>query len=187
MSERTVDRTVPPLGGKGYWDEILYVRKWLQSTGVSFDYFERQKMELTEQLGQAPTPADVLWTILQRWVEGSRATGDLETLENAYHQMATFLYGEGRDFFAALGESHRAGLMVAREQGFREVEIRARRRLDIDTKTFVNVACAVCVEWQGRVLTIDDALEQMPLPNRQCTHEEIVGAPGWCQCLYLPR
>ena len=186
MSERSVDRTVPVFGGKEEWDEILYVRKWLTSMGVPFEHFESLKMELTQQLRRPPTAGDVIFTILQQWVEACKSTGDLDQLTNAYYQMAQFLHEEGGDFFPAMKESRRAGLMGAKERGLStKVEIRATSRHDLSTEGRVLLSCPACSQWDGRVLTIDQALDQMPLPNRQCTHEAVGDAPGWCRCMYL--
>ena len=48
-------------------------------------------------------------------------------------------------------------------------------------------ACGACSELADKVYTIDEALEEMPLPCKSCTTSASgEAAAGWCQCEYLP-
>jgi hypothetical protein len=46
--------------------------------------------------------------------------------------------------------------------------------------------CRTCIDLMGKVLTIEDALERMPLPSKECAHGNKDGKPGWCRCGYVP-
>ena len=43
-------------------------------------------------------------------------------------------------------------------------------------------ACPACQDLIGRIYTIDQALEQMPLPCANCTTSTFHGLPGYCRC-----
>ena len=40
-------------------------------------------------------------------------------------------------------------------------------------------SCTACRELGGKRFTVDEALEQMPLPVKDCDNED-----GWCMCYY---
>lgn len=44
-----------------------------------------------------------------------------------------------------------------------------------------NSSCSKCSELNGKIFTIDEALEQMPIPVRNCDN-----VYGYCRCLYFP-
>ena len=45
--------------------------------------------------------------------------------------------------------------------------------------------CLECIDIMGKVLTIDDALKEMPLPVKECTFKLHGKIPGWCRCRYV--
>jgi uncharacterized Zn finger protein (UPF0148 family) len=46
--------------------------------------------------------------------------------------------------------------------------------------------CHVCSDAHGTRLTVDEALQEMPLPHAGCTCEGLSGRPGYCRCEYYP-
>lgn len=46
--------------------------------------------------------------------------------------------------------------------------------------------CLECAALNGKIFTIEKALEKMPIPHEKCTHELKKGKIGWCRCEYLP-
>ena len=47
-------------------------------------------------------------------------------------------------------------------------------------------SCEGCQKLNGRMLTIDEALREKPIPYQNCSHEIEKGKPGWCLCHYQP-
>lgn len=47
-------------------------------------------------------------------------------------------------------------------------------------------SCPECKKLEGKILTIEQALSQMPIPCNNCTFELEDGKPGWCRCTYIP-
>lgn len=45
--------------------------------------------------------------------------------------------------------------------------------------------CQACIDIMGKVLTIDDALKEMPIPVNECTFKLHSKVPGWCRCRYV--
>lgn len=102
--------------------------------------------------------------------------GRRKRIESVSRDRALSFYRQGRDFLPALQEIARRDLMRYKLSGIAErVEILASQD-----------SCQSCLQLTGRVLMVDEALEQMPIPNKQCTFELSKGKPGWCRCIYLP-
>jgi len=46
--------------------------------------------------------------------------------------------------------------------------------------------CEACQELDGKVFTIDEALKEMPIPNKECTFQLHGKIPRYCRCTYVP-
>ena len=46
-------------------------------------------------------------------------------------------------------------------------------------------SCIACAKQNGRILTITEALKEMPLPHKGCNFELFKGATPFCRCCYL--
>jgi hypothetical protein len=149
----------------------------LQGTSIfevsEADFF-RERDELAERFGTHPASGDVLWSLYNRLAHDFAIRGKLPP-SFLYFLMAHFLYDEGREFRHVLRQSHEMELRQLREQPFsKKVQILASE-----------ASCEACQKLGGKVFTVDEALEQMPLPCEDCTFELNPGKPGWCRCLYL--
>ena len=91
--------------------------------------------------------------------------------------MAHLLFEEGRDHYNLALESRKAKLMAYRQSDISRVRI----------LTAGDKACPECKVFEGRKLSIDEALQEMPIPVRHCTKwkdENEYG--GLCRCIYSP-
>jgi hypothetical protein len=149
--------------------------KGSEGPGIGQADFLKERQKLAQQLGTEPESGDVAWSlcqgILHRFTRAGRPPPSPLSFE-----MALLLYGQGRDFLELLQQSARTTLTQYAGWGVAErVEIRA-----------IPDACDFCRRLSGRVLTIEDALDQMRIPCRECSFELSPGKPGWCRCSYVP-
>ena len=162
------------------WKQLHFRRKWLgmlQQYGIVDEDFDAHRKKLRERLGQEPSEADVVWSLFHEALGGSMKSGDLQALKMLYLEMALFLCEEGRDFFHLLQQSRRMELTHYKQSGFVN---------NVQILTAGDASCETCQQLQGKVLTLDEALEQMPIPCKECTSELRQGRPGWCRCCYAP-
>jgi hypothetical protein len=80
----------------------------------------------------------------------------------------------GMDPRPVLGEMHRTELGIYKDLGFERVSIVCKKD-----------ACPACKKNDGVVITIEDALEKMPLPHKNCTRLSQPKASPYCRCRYF--
>ncbi len=135
---------------------------WARQLDIDPADFRHKRRQLAKTLGIEAPLSDVMWSILQE-------RGDT-------FSMALFSYQVGKDYSSLLEESARRELMRYKDWGSpARVEILAAAN-----------SCECCRAQNGSLLTVDEALKTMPLPNKSCTYELAPGRPGWCRCTYLP-
>jgi hypothetical protein len=161
------------------WQRIHSRKKWMQSLaqyGISDADFDRHKKSLGERFRQEPRDSDVVWSLFHEALDASMKSGDLRELKMLYFEMALFAYEEGRDFFHLLEQSRKMELTEFKKGGYVE---------KVSIITAGDASCEACQKLAGRVFTVDEALEQMPIPCEDCTFDfRGRGQPGWCRCLY---
>lgn len=97
----------------------------------------------------------------------------LELLNNDLSK-ALLKYETEAEFFELLQDSIRTRLLDYKQTGLEKVRIISCG------------GCESCIDLMGKVLTIDDALKDMPVPNKNCKFQLHGGIPGWCRCRYVP-
>jgi hypothetical protein len=169
-------------GAKGIekaWERLHYRKKWLQTLaqyGISDNDFESHREMLRERFGQEPGDGDVVWSLFHKALDGSMKSGDLQELKVLYFEMALFLYQEGREFFHLLEQSRKMQLTEYKKGGWVE---------KVSIITAGDASCEACQKLDGKVFTVDEALDQMPIPCKECTFDfRGTGQSGWCRCLY---
>lgn len=91
-----------------------------------------------------------------------------------YYLKALLLDNSGKDFFNDLHEARRYELLNLKTHEFvKKVQI-------ISTAD----SCKNCKLEADRVLSVDEALSEMPLPHKNCTRP-LHGDKGFCRCTYL--
>ena len=65
--------------------------------------------------------------------------------------------------------------MDYRQAGLKKVEV----------LTANQASCDACNKQNRKILTIDEALETMPIPVKECSTEVFVDGKGFCRCLYV--
>ena len=117
------------------------------------------------------------WKQLSEQVRLAMQAGDWKSLQAAYQQQARILLAEGRPHRHVAQEATRAQLMSLLELGVAAVKIRTAD----DERV-----CAYCQSLDGKVFTIQEALEVMPIPGPNCTDgNEQNPHGGRCRCVYV--
>ena len=159
---------------------------WLGQIEVSRDEVEAQREKLSRQFGQVVQLGDVFWQIMNDRVREAMKkprTDAAQQLPIFYRQMACFLYEEGRDHLRLSQEAQKWVLMAWQDQ--MEKELLARDLLRVQVITCGEQSCEECKKLAEAKFTIEEALEQMPLPVKNCTHDPVKpSARGWCRCCY---
>ena len=153
---------------------------------VRTDREERKKYLLTAEEAERRAAKDARlarerrneeWKQLSEQVRVAMQAGDLQSLQAAYQQQARILFVEGRPHRHVAQEATRARLMSLLELSVAGVKVMAAD----DERV-----CAYCQSLDGKVFTIQKALEAMPIPGPNCTDgNEQNPHGGRCRCVYI--
>lgn len=162
------------------WSEYRYSIKWMKKLSQQYDVsspiFNKKTAELSTKFGSDPNQPDVIWGIFNDLAikKMSKKPVNYGELSRLYFDEALFLYETDKPFFKVLQESNRMALMDYQQRGIHKVEIPS-----------CDDSCEHCRKHGGRILTVNRALRDMPIPRKDCTHELEKGKPGWCRCSYM--
>lgn len=149
------------------WAALNEQRKYervLRYAGIDDKEYDTAKKELTKKFGELPTPRDVIWQVLNNHLATAIGRKDWHNMKMLYLELARILCEEGGSFFPILQEARKCELQNYQSQGLEHVEILAGN-------------CEKCRPLNGKVLTIKEALDTMPIPVKECEN-------GWCSCMY---
>jgi uncharacterized paraquat-inducible protein A len=157
------------------WEKIREKNRWLnilQSYGITEKDYEKYENELNKKFGVKPNSRDIIWRIFNELLFVKH--NELQTLKMLYYEMAIFLNEEGKDFFKILQQSAIMELKYIQKQGFiKKIKI-------ITTPN----SCEACKKLDAKVLTLDEALKELPIPCKECSYIMDNGKRGFCRCLY---
>lgn len=155
------------------WGRIHWRNRWfgdLASLGITEEEIAATRKKAPYRINDA----DLVWSLLNKAAHESARNQDFHRLKRANYSMALFLDEEGRDFRHVLAEAAKSELWYYRQQGVKAVRI----------LTAGESSCEVCREHDGKVYSIAEALQQMPIPVPGCTHR-MTGPAGFCRCTYV--
>lgn len=146
--------------------EVIFSLTRLEHFGIDRERFDREREALSVQLGRKASAADTLWRILNTLLS---ETDDEQTRGMIYRYMASNLQQEGKVNIELLRKSARQELL----------EIKEIAIFDYIRTSTVNddLVCENCREVATQVFKLQDALAELPVPNR-CTSEY------GCRCVY---
>lgn len=165
------------------WEEKSMVKKWiinLAQFGIKKNDFKFQKNEMLKKSNKTPRDKDVIWSLLNRLNAEYIKKNDYGSMSRVYYNMALFLGEEGKDFFVMLQESAKMRLL--------EIETETKdigKRIKVRINTGGEGSCENCRKLEEKVFTLKEAMEQNPIPYKECTYKMFGGAKGFCRCLYL--
>ncbi len=126
---------------------------------------------------------DTEWTFLNSQVLGGIRSGDWHQVKMAHFKQALMLFKKGRDHQQLAYESRKSELRY-----YQLMESYQRMGVtEVTIMTSGEASCPECVQLEGRVFKIDQALELMPIPVHTCqTWADRNENGGWCRCSYSP-
>jgi len=147
--------------------------KYLENFGFKGNDFINKRRELSKKFGKEAKSTDVIWGLFNELI---LKTEDLHSLKMIYYEMALFLNKEGKDCFTVLQQSAKMELMKFKQEGF----IKKVRIL-----TAGEDSCEACQRLGNKVITIEEALEKIPIPCKDCTRKLYDEKRGFCRCCYV--
>jgi|Deesub1362A_J573_1020465.scaffolds.fasta_scaffold02704_6 hypothetical protein len=147
----------------------------LKVHGLTSKDFWRKEKELVQKFGRRPSYRDVLWALYN---EAITRTTDLRNLSLLYSGMAWFVCREGKDPFPLLQQSQKMDLLY-KQSHYGEIH-----PLMVEISTCPD-ACPECQKLNRTTYTIQEALEEMPLPNKNCSYKGHGQEYPFCRCQYL--
>jgi len=157
------------------WTEFKTLKEW---TDLSDKDFINAREELKEQFGFDPPFRDVVWRLYNNLALDSGNDPERQSL--IYYAMAIYLEKEGKYPFKMLQLYQRAKLKALKKEG----NVNKVRIFTMGEEP--DGSCDSCRKNEGRVLTIDDALETMPIPNPDCSYKFKKDHYSFCRCIYSP-
>jgi len=158
----------------GDWKQVNFIKtilKSVQSNGIKESDFNNKKQEMSVLDGKPPNDTDVLRAILT----------DLQKNNvNVYFQLAMLLNMERKDAFNLLTYAKKLELTNLKNSG-----IVKKVKIASGSKTGDPEACEACKKHIGKVFTIDEALDRMPIPRKDCTFKLYDESRGFCRCTYI--
>jgi hypothetical protein len=156
------------------WESINFVKKMLDTirgSGITESSFHTRRAEIQRKIGHPPSDIEVLRDIF---------TGLQSKGISAYNQLALLLNREKRDASQLLYHARQTELSNLKRSGIvKKVKIISGVKAG-DTI----ISCPECAKIQGKVFTIDQAIQDMPLPNIKCTCKIYDEVRGFCRCIY---
>jgi hypothetical protein len=145
--------------------------------GANENEYKTIEGELTKKFGFEPKSSDVIWSYYNKLV--LKNAGNYQNLKSIYYSMALMLNKEKKDCFYLLQQAIKMELLDYEKSGF-------IKKVVILTTGEGN-ACDNCLKLHNKTFTIKDALEKMPLPNKECTHILYDENRGFCRCIYVSK
>jgi hypothetical protein len=133
--------------------------------------YKESKKILERKFGHKPNYYDVIWHICNKEIIKNR--NNYNELRFLYYNMALFLNNRNKDCFQILQQAKKMDLLYFKSINNEEVVINGG-------------ICPSCQKLNGKIFKIDDALKQMPIPNKNCTNIRHDKKRSFCLCYYDP-
>jgi len=164
-----------------YYDKLLsengessvFIKKIfdsLRGSPLSEADFNNKKNFIILKTGKVPKDTDVLRSLLLELQSRGMIVSS---------QIAMILNREGKDTYRFLYNARKAELL-----NLKKSKIVQKVKIISGAKSGEIESCPECREMQGKILTIDEALNQMPVPNKKCNCRIYDKNNGICRCTY---
>lgn len=137
---------------------------------------ENEIKSLTDRFKKEASFSDAIWSLFNRKTLeiGGSTPVDLQLLSNLYFDMSIFLAENGEDPAPALENAHKYKLLKLK-QNFTKIRVSCQ-----------SLGCKNCIDLNEKIFTINDALKNKILPNKNCTSIHFKnGKYSWCTCYYV--
>jgi hypothetical protein len=157
------------------WKEFEALKGW---TNLSNEDFINAQEALKEEFDFDPPFRDVVWKLYNELALGVENNPEIQS--SIYYAMAVYLEKEGKNPFKMLKLANRAKLNSLKKEGY-------VKKVRILTKGKESGGdCDSCRKNEGKILTIDYALETMPIPNPNCSFKFKKNHYSFCRSIYSP-
>jgi len=99
---------------------------------------------------------------------------DYHKLSEKYYEVALLLNKSQLPHIKELTEASKNELLHYQQEGLEKVVI-------------IGTDCDACKNQNGRILTVAEALEKMPLPHKECSYVLHKSSVPFCTCCYAPH
>ena len=124
---------------------------------------------------------DIVWKLLHEKLLMAMKSSDWGLMYDVYYAMSIVLQKEGKDSFAVQVEAQKCKLQ---EYKLKETEGIIEK---VEISTCGTDSCPECQKIAERVLTVSEALEEMPIPVKNCVSIVFGHGRSYCRCHYLGR
>jgi len=159
-------------------EERFYNR--FKDFGLTEQYFKKRQIDYEKKAGRNYLVFAFLNSLFNELTLDYAKRKDYQSLKCMYHAMGYFLYefnidrGHNHNFFFYLYESQKMDLYYHKSI---EKQTGIKNKVGIMTSGKA-YACSKCYELEEKTFTIDEALEKMPIPVKDCGN-------GFCKCSYF--
>jgi len=148
--------------------------KFFEDYDLSRPYLEKRKFEWFNKFREKANYSDLIWSLSNELLNTFAKKNDYSKMRGLYFDMAILQKKQNKEFYHLLKESRRMELY----------EIQKQLSNDIKYKVVIiggEPGCEYCNEFNGKSFTIEEALEEMPIPHPNCSND------GWCTCCYTVK
>ena len=141
--------------------------------GHSIEDYQKREQEFSKKIGGAkPNQVDVILSLFNEGI----VRGKYAETGIPYYDMALFLNENNKECFHIL-------------QLAAKMELKEYQKQEFVTHVGISSAggCPSCEKLDGKEMTIEEALETMPIPNKDCTFHLYDEKRGFCRCTYYPE
>jgi hypothetical protein len=144
-----------------------WIKRLSEEFGISRDAYERARSK-----NPSLTDVKTILALLEARAKHPRKDG-FDSPAYTYGAMASLLYETGGDPAEYLKSSARGRLLELKEAGIETAEILAG-----------DDGCPACLAMNHRTFSVEEALRDMPLPNRDCTKHLENENHSICRCIW---
>jgi hypothetical protein len=155
-------------------EEQAFDRKWIQffsGYGVTQEDYQDFKEKT-----KSPYPRDIVWGLFNQTAHNLMKENDFQGLSMIYSSMGSFLNEEGKNPYELFKQSNKMKLIFMKQSYVKTVMI----------SSCGGGSCPECQKMDGKKYTIEEALEKMPLPNKNCSTIMEKGTYPFCRCMWVP-
>lgn len=149
-------------------EDDAWVYDWILDLfdfGYSKKKFDRKRSEFAKKQGVAISNREAVWSILNELLEKYTKSSDLSKMQTVEFFMAKFLKEKEEDPYIQLREQGKTRLVQLKSDSCNQVKIcLSKRKSD-------PLPCDICLALENRVYSIDRALDELPLPPKECKNK----------------
>ncbi len=141
------------------------------------EYLEERRLDWLKKYPYRGNYDDLTWGLAHEIIKAYFEHAKYREAGNVYAALARFQFDRKQPFSHLQYEALKMQLY-----DYKYSDGLVGMKYTLGVMTCGAQSCPACRELEGREFTLDEALDQMPLPVKGCTHEG-----GYCRCLYTVK